>query len=60
MSVDWYFLEHVALIISIIFNILQAFSLHRFPFNYVYNRYIGAQERKNKFYEPLIKDRIEL
>jgi|GEM_PF-2529172 hypothetical protein len=56
MSVDWYFLEHVALIISIIFNILQAFSLHRFPFNYVYNRYIGAQERKNKFYEPLIKD----
>jgi len=56
MSIDWCFLEHVALTISIIFNILQAFSFHRFPFNYFYNRYIGAQERKNKFYEPLIKD----
>jgi hypothetical protein len=54
MSIDWYFLEHVALTISVILNILL--YLRRFPFNYFYKRYIGAQERKNKFYEPLIED----
>jgi len=50
MSTELQFLKDV---ISIILGIVYIFT---HPLRYLRNRYNGAQERKNKFYEPLIKD----
>jgi hypothetical protein len=47
-------LKDLILLVSLILNILLTLFLH--PIKYLRERYHGAQERKKKFYEPLIED----